>query len=186
MKPIRYFFMFVFMFIFMFASCKTQHNVSVDVNKPIKIEARVDIYLHAETIEDMVSGKEPIPDTPSKDNEKQSFLMNILRNTIEENCIWAAPIPFKNFTEEIKNTIIRRKNRFKKIKNLISSGKIKEGKKGYLVVVGKLDKKEKKLVEEENKDREYLYKELAKQNNMKLEEVEKAFGKVHTEKKGKK
>ena len=49
-------FLFLTAVFFVMVSCKTEHKVAIETNKPIKIEARIDIYLHAVSIEDMVSG----------------------------------------------------------------------------------------------------------------------------------
>ncbi len=174
---------FALYFVFFFSSCKTEHNVAVDVNKPIKIEARIDIYLHAETIEDMVSGKKPIPEAEDDKGKNESFLHRYIDFFFGVKEAYGAEIPFKKFTKEIRSAIERRKNRFSKIEKLKNSGKIKEGDNGYLVIIGKLNDDEKKLVKDENNDRKFIYLQLAKQNNLKLSEVEKAFGKIHKKKK---
>ena len=77
----KYFYEMIFVFAVMTAvliSCKTEHNVAVETPEPIKIEARIDIYLHAESIEDMVSGKAPVPEAKESDKNRESLLKRIM------------------------------------------------------------------------------------------------------------
>lgn len=160
---------------FLIPACKTEHKIAVETPKPIKIEARIDIYLHAASIEDMVSGKTPIPEADAPSSERESLLRRIF--FIKEAC--ADEISFKKMTKEIKDIIVRRKERFDAITSLIGKGKAKENEKGYLTPLSGLTDGESKLIEEENQDRKGLYEELAKQNGLPLEKVEKAFAKAH-------
>jgi len=160
---------------FLIPACKTEHKIAVETPKPIKIEARIDIYLHATSIEDMVSGKTPIPEVDVPASERESLLFRIF--SINEAC--ADEISFKSMTKEVQGIIVRRKDRFNAITSLINEGKAKEDDKGYLTPLSGLTDGESKLIEEENKDRKGLYKELAKQNDLPLEKVEKAFAKAH-------
>ncbi|MCK5707606.1 MAG: DUF1318 domain-containing protein [Candidatus Aureabacteria bacterium] len=164
--------------LFFISACKTEHKIAVETPKPIKIEARIDIYLHAASIEDMVSGKAPIPKTQTPD-DKESFLNKIIKDVFFIKEATAEEISFKNMTKDMQELILRRKNRFSAIRTLIDQGKLKEGTNGYLIKTGDLADDEKKLMDEENNDRKSLYKELAKQNNLSLEKVEKAFAKAH-------
>lgn len=163
-------------FLFFISACKTEHKIEVETNKPIKIEARIDIYLHAESIEDMVSGKAPVPEADGSNN-KESSLFRILFCLEKE--AYAEGVPIKDFTESIRQIVLQRKDRFSQIEALINKGKVKEGAKAYLIGDKDLSPKQQKLIDDENADRKALYKELAKQNGLSLKEVEKAFAKIH-------
>lgn len=156
--------------------CKTQHKLDIDVNKPIKVEARIDIFVHAATIEDMVKGKIPIPEVQKP---PQPQLHSFLTSFLEVKKAYAKELPFKEVNKEIRDALAKRKERYPKIKSFLSKGKVKEGMSGYLEIVSNLNKQEQKLVKEENKDRRFIYIELSKQHNISLKEVEKTFGAVH-------
>jgi len=157
--------------------CQTQHKIDVAVNKPIKVEARIDIYLHANTIENMVKGNVPLPEVNEKSEYRQSFWR--VPNLWGIKKAYAEEIPFKSITPEIRVALENRKNRYSKIQTLIDRSCVKEGPSGYLVSTGPLSQGEAVLLSQENKDRKFIYEELAEQNNLSLAEVEKAFAKVH-------
>jgi uncharacterized protein YdbL (DUF1318 family) len=165
--------------VFFVPACKTEHKVAVETPQPIKIEARVDIYLHAESIEDMVKGKAPIPEAQSSEKPKESMLNRILNGLSPEKEAFAQEPAIKNFTDQIRAIVLRRKDRYPQIEQLIGQGKVKEGPKGYLVVTGGLGGGEQGLVDAENQDRRQLYTEIASQNGLTLQQVEEAFGRVH-------
>ncbi|MBN1522097.1 MAG: DUF1318 domain-containing protein [Candidatus Aureabacteria bacterium] len=173
---------FLCIMVISFSSCKTEHKIAVETNEPIKIEARIDIYLHATSIEDMVSGKAPIPEAETSQDKRGSSLYMIWKDFFGAKEAWAQDIPFKSYTKEIQDALERRKNRYQDIQNFINQGKAEEGSNGYLKPGENLSSDEKKIIKDENADRKFIYEELAKQNSMPLEKVEKAFGKVHSKK----
>ncbi len=175
-------FLFLTAVFFVMVSCKTEHKVAIETNKPIKIEARIDIYLHAVSIEDMVSGKTSIPEAETPKENRESLLYRAYHILTGIKEAYAEDIPFQTVTQEIRDTLLRRKNRYQQIQDLISAGKAQENTKGYLVLAQNLSDAEKKVIDEENADRKFIYQELASQNNLTLTKVEQAFAKVHNKK----
>jgi uncharacterized protein YdbL (DUF1318 family) len=182
MKKIYFvFIMFSAFVLFFHFGCKTEHKVAIETPKPIKIEARIDIYVHAETIEDMVKGKVPIPEAQPEAKKPQSSL-HILRwvsSFLGASEAYAQEIPFKTITDDIRKALQRRKERYAQIESLVSQNKASEGPSGYLVPGSGLSNDEQSLISQENNDRKFIYSELAGQNGISLGEVEKAFAKVH-------
>ena len=143
-------------------------NVYVSFPEEKIKEAAVDI-------ESMVEGGapvKPLPKTPTTP-KKSSLLDNILFSPI-----YAQAIPQLKITPEIQEAVTRRKDRFSKIRFYKDAGLIGENNQGFIEarfdgqdVVAATKKDVESLVKDESRDREYIYKELVKQNNMAPEEL---------------
>jgi len=172
--------------------CACTHRVVIAEPVKIEITARVDIYQHAETIEDMVSGEEPIPEVSREGDtaETSSRLMDLL--------VWRAyaagpetrKVPELKITLEVAKRIKDRKERHGEIEAAKQDGVVGENNRGLLderpsrrmEKDAEYRKKIQDLVKAENGDREFIYREIARQQKMpedKIDEIRFIFAEVH-------
>ncbi len=119
-----------------------------DPNRPIKIEAHITIDIRqvketVSSIEDMVSGKQPVKAAPDKNSK--SLL-----------------VEYAYAQDEVQAAIESRKARYQTIKDYKRQGLIGENNKGYLTAFSE-DSTVKNLVEQENRDRIIIYKSIVEQ-----------------------
>ncbi len=119
-----------------------------DPNRPIKIEAHITIDIRqvkdtVSSIEDMVSGKQPVKAAPDKNSK--SLLAE-----------------YAYAQDEVQSAIESRKARYQAIKDHKRQGLIGENNKGYLTAFSE-DSAVKNLVEQENRDRLIIYKSIVEQ-----------------------
>lgn len=138
-------------------------KVSVETKNPIKVDItmRVDVYQH------VVKDVEDINDQIYGNLEKDfNFLFSFQDAYAAELSAGASA------------AISRRKNRVSTVEKFFAQGYIGENKNGLLEVRGSVPGGEKarveKLISEENKDREILYKAIAKKNGTDVSSVRKA------------
>lgn len=139
-------------------------------NEPIKVDIsmRLDIYQHVvkdiNNIEDIVSG--------SKDKLKQnsgSFLNNFVTNAYAQD----------GLSPEIEGAVSRRKERHPGLLALQAKGIIGENKLGLVEIYSPQESTPEleNLIKAENSDRMIIYREIAKKNNIPLEDVQKPYAK---------
>ncbi|MFH0838599.1 MAG: DUF1318 domain-containing protein [Candidatus Omnitrophota bacterium] len=133
-----------------FSSCRIE--TVGDPNRPIKIEAHITIDIRqvkdtVSSIEDMVSGKNT--PAPSVQPDKNSFLL------LEYAYAQALPA-------EVQNAIEARRARYQTVKDYKKQGFVGENNRGYVtsfsedITIGV-------AVEQENKDRLVIYKNIVEQ-----------------------
>jgi uncharacterized protein YdbL (DUF1318 family) len=89
----------------------------------------------------------------------------------------------KQMTPEVESALENRRARFDKLNDLKSQGLIGENNQGYVeVLTGNADAQQ--AVEDENKDRQVIYKTIAEQNGLQdaLPTIEKVFAQVQYDK----
>ena len=144
-------------------------KVSLETKEPLKLDVsmRVDVYQHvvkeAESIEDQIYG----------DNEKQ---FNSLFGFQEA---YAA-----DYSGDLNAAIERRKQRADKIEEYFRKGYIGEDKDAYLKIVDydlpfKIRTIVRDTIQDENADREIVYKSVAARNQTDISEVRKVFFQDH-------
>ncbi|MFA5320684.1 MAG: DUF1318 domain-containing protein [Candidatus Omnitrophota bacterium] len=139
---------------------------------PIKVDIsmRLDIYQHLEKaidkIEDMVS---PNADQAPSAAGKQSFLDVLLPK--QAYAADAASDP------EIDTAVSRRKGRLAEIVSLLRKGVAGENRLGLLELRRSASGGEQEIIKSENADRLTIYRKLASQNGVPLEEIEKLYAK---------
>ena len=147
----------------------------------------------ASRIEDMV--RSPQPAAPKKEEGKPSswlpgrFLALLLPSSAEAQGRTVEVIPeLKDRTPEIMRAIESRRNRFPQLQNLARQGCVGEGNQGLVDArpgSGCDAAAVSALVAAENRDREYIYETLRKQNNMPAGDIVKiraGFAKANREK----
>lgn len=138
------------------------HTVKVESTKPVVIDlkARIDIYQHAVDIEDMVSGEKPLEEE-QKPQEKDSSLLRLLG--VES--LWAA-----EYSSESLEAIKRRKARYSEIRSFKQKGYVGENNQGLLEIRDRNeDGKLQDLVNKENQDREIIYQEVLRKQQLPAE-----------------
>ncbi|MBI3991272.1 MAG: DUF1318 domain-containing protein [Candidatus Omnitrophica bacterium] len=160
-------------------SPKIKHKVEIETTKPIVIDvkARIDIYQHAADIEDMVSGKKPIsvPDKPGPKSKESSFLF-----------ISAA---YAEESKDVEAAIRSRRDRFEELKAYKSKGNAGEAHTGMVSIKdmpsgADEQKKLEKLIADENRDREIIYKDVAEKKGIPISEIRETFAKAQRDKAG--
>ncbi|MEI7998244.1 MAG: YdbL family protein [Candidatus Omnitrophota bacterium] len=88
----------------------------------------------------------------------------------------------KTKTPEVQRALDARKSRFSELHSLKVAGTVGENNRGYVEVL-KSDVKAKALVAAENRDRAFIYKTIAQQNELdgELSSIETTFGAVKRE-----
>lgn len=136
-------------------------RVKLETSKPIKVDInlRVDVYQHVvkdvDTIADEIYGS-------------QGKKMNAIFS-LEE--VYAA-----DFSEEATQAISRRKERLDKIDEYFSKGYIGEERNALLVIRDQTVASQiESTINEENKDRQLIYKATAEKNQAEASEVAKVF-----------
>lgn len=147
-------------------------RVKVEGSKePIKLDIsmRLDVYQHVEkdidAIEDIVSG--------SKDKNSSGDSRSLL------NYFVATAYAQEDLSPQVEEAALRRKERRPELISLEEKGVIGENKSGLVEIrlAGSNDSSTEKLVEAENKDRMFIYEQLAQKNASSLEEVQKLYAK---------
>jgi uncharacterized protein YdbL (DUF1318 family) len=166
----------IFLAVF-FSGCRIETVGNPD--KPIKIEAHITVDVRqvkdvAADIEDMVEGKS----APKK--KKPESKIDLL------NLAYAEETPqLKYRTPEIEAVIASRQARYAEIKSLKAVGAIGENAQGLLSVYSVPPEQEEyvaQIVSAENADREKIYAEIVKQNNLsagEIAKVKKGFAEEH-------
>lgn len=118
-----------------------------DPNRPIKIEAHITIDIRqvkdtVSSIEDMVSGKQPVKAEPDKNSR-------IL-------------VEYAYAQDEVQSAIESRKARYQALKDYKKQGLIGENNRGYLTAFSE-DGAVKGTIEQENRDRLIIYKSIVEQ-----------------------
>lgn len=144
-------------------------RVRVEGSKePIKVDVsmRIDVYQHIQkdidAIEDIVSGS----GGEASAVDQQSMLGFFISNAYAQD----------ELDEAIKEAALRRKDRLPELQSMMAQGVIGENKSGLLEIVdaGTASSVE-EIVEEENRDRLVIYKELARKNNTSVEEIQAIY-----------
>ena len=159
------------------AGCRA--TVAGDPNRPIKIEAHITLDIRqvketASSIEDIVSGKAPMPE------KKSSSLFGEWVSPVT----WADPPQLKFTTPEVQKALDSRKDRYSQLKALKTQGQVGEDNQGHAAALGGGSDVQ-ALVEAENRDRETIYKVIVEQNNLSadaLSTIRAAFADVQREK----
>jgi len=145
---------------------RVQHRVS----EPIKVDInmRVDVYQHV--VEDARS----IEDRIYNEEEGDSYLI------FASGFAYAAEIS----SVELDAAIRRRKERVVKITEYLNRGYIGENREAHLEMVvrglpSELNKKIKRALKEENRDREIIHRATAKKRGVDVSEVRKVFFEEH-------
>ena len=139
-------------------------KVSVETKKPIKLDInmRVDIYQHV--VDDVESVNDQIYGT--KENDFNAIFIF--------SDAYAADL-----SQEAADAILRRKERTGQMEEYFSKGYIGEDRNAFLRIRENipLDMKNglEESVEEENRDRDIIYRAIAKKNNTDILEVKKIF-----------
>lgn len=145
------------------ASCRA--TVAGDPDRPIKIEAHITLDVRqvkeaATSIEDMVSGQAPAPAKGTSSRTWEGL----------EATAWAAAPELKVITPEVQRVIDSRKGRYDRLKGLKAQGLVGEGNQGLVVALGGGGDVQ-QVVEEENRDREVIYRAIVEQNNLGAEAI---------------
>lgn len=142
-------------------------RVSVEASKPIKVDItmRLDVYQHVEKdvnsiVDKIYEGK------PKK-----------LNAVFDLGAVYAA-----DFSSDVDMAITRSQVRLGHIEEYLSKGYIGENKAALLVVLSGAPADVVQLVQEENNDREILYKSTAEKNGADISVVRKAFFDKHYQK----
>jgi len=145
-----------------------RHRVEVTTTEPIvvKIEANVHIYNHAQSIEDMVSGEQPL-DAPAGGESPSSFFFDPFASTAHA----ADDIA-------LRKAIQRRRARYSRVQELKRRGIAGENILGFLEIRSRATASQKKLVQAENEDRKIIYRETAREKGVPVAEVKRGFGAV--------
>lgn len=134
-------------------------KISVETTKPIKVDVnmRVDVYQHV--VKDIEDINDQIYGSPEKDF---NFLFDFAR-------VYAA--------DQMSTAISRRKERVDVIEEYFVQGYIGENKNAFLELRGNVPEEKsgqiQKVISEENKDREMLYKAIAEKNGIGVSSVQK-------------
>lgn len=108
-----------------------------------------------------------------------AVMLGVLSNTT-----WAqGKYSIKEMTPEVRQALDARKDRFSQLRSLKSSGVIGENNHGYVEAL-KNDSDVSSIVQDENHDRQVLYKTIAEQNGLQeaISTIESAFAQVQSEK----
>lgn len=159
------------------SSCRA--TVAGDPDRPIKIEAHITLDVRqvkeaATSIEDMVSGQAPVP----AKGPSSRFWDGAAAKA------WAAPPELKVITPEVQAVVDSRKGRFSRLKELKAQGLVGEDNQGRVAALGG-GADVQQLVEEENRDREVIYRAIVEQNSLGAEAlptVRATFAEVQREK----
>ena len=152
-------------------------TVAGDPDRPIRIEAHITLDVRqvkeaANSIEDMVSGKKPVP--PKKSSRLGEWLVG---------SAWAESPQLKTMTPEIQKLVDSRKERFDALKSAKTQGWIGEDNRGYVAPLGG-GPEIPALVGAENQDRETIYRAIVAQNGLPadaIQTVESGFAQVQRE-----
>ncbi len=161
------------------------HKLQVSTPEPIVIDvrARIDIYQHASSIEDMVSGEKPIETVGHKKNGAN--ILDLIIGTA-----YAEEIDIKYMTKEVEEAVRSRKERYPELQELKKDRSAGEDRNGLVQLResqkikedNEYRKKAEELIRLENRDREVIYKAIAEQNGIDIEKVKETFTKVHQDK----
>lgn len=150
--------------LFFAAGCAT---VKMQAPKdPIKVDIsmRLDIYQHIQNdidaIESIVTGS----DDGTKPGDDQSSLDFFVGTAYAQD-----------LSAGLEEAALRRKSRYGQINSLEAAGVLGESSMGLLVIRGSADASVKKMVSDENSDRMYIYKEIAKKNGTSVSDVQKVY-----------
>ena len=139
-------------------------RVSVQPPEPIKVDInmRVDVYQHVvqdvESINDQIYGPE----------------------NKELNSIFGLSVVYaQDLSNKASEAIARRKDRVSKIEDYFAKGYIGENRKALLEIVGNvpadIKSEVKAAIDQENKDRDIIYKATAEKNNTDISGVRNVF-----------
>jgi len=175
--------------------CQTRHEVEVASKDPIRIDmnVRVDIYDHAQVIEQIVSGDRPPEfedgpaqgsgaapaggrsDRPGTRQEGRHLRSDLLR-------VAAADGEEPEVTEEeFQKAVLARRQRFQKILSLKEKELVGENRWGLLTARRNLDSEQRTLFNHENRDRLIIYRYEAQRKEVSLKAVQAIFAKVQRE-----
>ena len=91
----------------------------------------------------------------------------------------------KEMTPEIKSALDDRKGRFDELQALKAQGDIGENNRGYVELLSKENTEAQSLIDNENKDRRFIYMTIVEQNNLSKEDlttIENVFAQVQRDK----
>lgn len=151
---------FVVAFIAVIACAK----VSVETKEPIKVDVnmRVDIYQHV--VEDVQSINDQIYGGDEKKFNSLFFIQAAYAQDV---------------SGDLQAAISRRKSRFKEIEHYFVMGYIGENRKALLEIRAEIPTQERarvaKTLQEENSDRDIIYKATAQKNGVDVDEIRKVF-----------
>ena len=117
---------------------------------------------------------------------KNKFITLVLLTLLFAPNSWSATsYDIKQMTPEVKAALDHRRERFDQLRTLKDQSIVGENNKGYVEVLAKNNDEAKELVEAENKDRQFIYKTIAEQNNLSessLMTIEAVFAQVQQDK----
>ena len=144
-------------------------KIKLETAKPIKVDInmRVDVYQH------VVKDVEAVEGQIYSNNIKQMNAIFTLQS------VYAA-----NYSSHIELAIQRRKMRLSTIERYLAKEYIGENRDAHLEIIGvnipkEIKEEVKSLIEEENRDREIIYKAIAEKNGVSVSETRKVFFKDH-------
>ena len=161
----RWFFILSLIAVFSMGCARVRVEAPKD---PIKLDIsmRLDIYQHVEkdinAIEDIVSG--------TKDNIKPADNQTFLQEFFISNAYAQ-----DGLSPEVEQAALRRKDRHSELVSMESQGMIGENGKGLVEIRGVSVPALEGLVDSENRDRMVIYNEVARKNNISVEEVQKLY-----------
>lgn len=148
-------------------------RVKVEGTKdPIKVDIsmRLDIYQHVvsdiDSIEDIVSGTNKSKDIK---DDKQSLL----------ELFFCPAYAQEGLSQEAQDAVLRRRDRYPKLVLFQEKGVVGENKSGLVQVrqEQKADPELREFIQSENKDRMLIYTEVARKNNVSIEDVQELYAK---------
>lgn len=166
-------------------SCKQVITQDKPLEVKIDVNVRIDVYQHAVSALDYISGEsDTLPDTES-DTESQpdSMLRDLFDSVLGVKTVYAAEVSDQ---QQLKKLLDSMKKRYPQAQQYKKAGSVGENHKGLLSVRDsekmKSDpayaQKVKKLVEEENRDRKQLYLLDAKIKNTPYEKIAELYAKL--------
>lgn len=145
-----------------------RHRVEVTTKDPIvvKLEANVHIYNHAQNIEDIVSGEQPL-DVPEDVELPSSYFFDPFASSA---CAADARV--------LRKAVMSRKARYGRVQELKQRGIAGESLLGYLEIRSRATPDQKRLVRKENEDRKIIYVETANEKGYPVSEIQRGFSDV--------
>jgi len=176
----------IFSLILLTSGCT--HKVDVATKNPIAVDVkmRIDVYHHVQKqagyIEDMISGKESIPEEPANDNSSRIEPLVVKTAHAQE----IAP---DKITPRMLEAIKARQKHHQDLTKWESKGVIMENRDGYVQINNKAlanyaqnDKANiETITREENTNRKIIHQEVANINNISTQEAGRQFSYTYKE-----
>ncbi|NQT06124.1 MAG: YdbL family protein [Candidatus Omnitrophica bacterium] len=150
--------------LFFVIGCATLKVKAPEEAIKVDISMRLDIYQHVQNdidaIESIVTGS----DDKKKPGDDQSMLNYIVGTAYAQD-----------LSSGLEEAALRRKARYGEITPLEQAGVLGESNSGLIVIRGSADSSISNLVSDENNDRIFIYKGIAKKNGTSVSEVQKIY-----------